>query len=57
MKRVAAVITYITMKDIRKHTSFDNVSYYDVKDIDLLRNSEVLILKHQGKYKVLKSRY
>lgn len=60
MEIIETSVTYINENDLflsSKYKMIDEITLYDVKDKNIIRKSNILILKLNGKYKVLKSRY
>lgn len=58
--KITTEVTYVSEKDLRsekRDKSILDIDLDDLIDINLTRNSPIIILKIGGKYKLLKSRY
>lgn len=66
MFKITTEVTYITERDLFLQTRYklssneidiNDVDIYDVYDHELVKESNLLILKIKGKYSIIKSRY
>ena len=60
MKVVKTEVTYIYENDLvssAKNLPIEEISYIHINDREILYKADVLILKKDGNYKIIKSRY